>query len=191
MSCICSEIAHHSEPQVQAGRSCPMAWIVNKPTEWFEATFLRQELRLFMAGFHAVNTRSGYLHRIRSRKLFCCTKEFYCVVSRIINGYSRACANNRSFFLPRTAWDRGYVYICMHSWEDFDPYIVESNFSHECMHTNVICLRENAYFTLQVTSKLYTPAIKPAGIQCACARVYAYTHARMRISPDRESGRPC
>ena len=41
-----------------------MAWIVNKPTEWFEA---RQELRVFMAGFHAVITRSGYPHGLGTR----------------------------------------------------------------------------------------------------------------------------
>ena len=88
-----------------------MAWIVNKPTEWFEATFLRQK-RQELEYSWPVSTRLlralDIFTAYAAVNCFAVQKEFYCVVSRIINGNSRACANNRRFFPPPHGEARDY-----------------------------------------------------------------------------------
>ena len=92
-------------------KSCPMAWIVNKRTE---PTFLRQTLQelaysrpVFHTAIHALDIFTAYA----AVNCSAVQKEFYCVESRIINGNSCDCANNRYqaiFPSPaRPAWERG------------------------------------------------------------------------------------
>ena len=89
-----------------------MAWIVNKPTEWFEATFLRQKRQELEYSWPWLLRALDIFTAYAAVNCFAVQKEFYCVVSRIINGNSRACANNQYqavFSLPRTAGNEATV----------------------------------------------------------------------------------